>query len=71
MMAMIKNLVNKNNSIELNGVLQDEIQKGNDPECVNILAKAAYVAELVEGGMDLNDAIRKLGKQMRQFSQQE
>ena len=74
--TQIKNILSTFIPNEIEACLDEQIQSGCN-RCIietdsiamlNILTKAHYISELVAQGYSMNDALRKLGSQMRQFS---
>ena len=74
--AEIKNILSTFTSNEIEVCLDNQIQlncntclnEADSIASVNVLTKAHYINGLVEQGDTLNNAIRKLGRQIRQLS---
>ena len=74
MMTMVRELVTVFDKSRLDRCLNHSIENnpnscvdmGENSDNVNILAKAVYIREKVDGGETVNNAIRELGRRMRQ-----
>ena len=70
----IKKLAAKYTPEQIEGCIQDQVSSGHNvcltgpaaEEIVGELAKAEFIRDLVDGGMELSDALRELARRIRE-----